>query len=442
LKRIVIGIVLLVGLAAVSHADNYAYVLNGISETLSRINLETGAVDNHVVTVGVIPNQVVYHDGLLYVVNSGAPSLQVIDPETNGVIDEIPLPLNSNPWNAAFSAGFAYVTGFATSRLYKVDLNAGSVVGTFVTGQSPEGVAYYSGRLFVANTGFNPVDFSYGQGSVSILDPSDGHQVAQPDVGKNPQAMAVGPDGIISVICTGDYDTVTGMIYFLDPVANTVIDSIATGGNPYLPAINAAGIGFVSAGGWTDAGQVYSYDAVSRVVFRGSSDPILVGTGAMGMALDSVGFIYSTGQITNSVSKFDHTGVIHGTYNVGAGPASITLIDSRTSVEGGDSPVPQTLQLGLPYPNPFNSAVTIPVRGGLGPDFSGELLIFDSVGRLVTVLSTGGKSASGRNFAQDYPLNSLIVWDGTTAQGALAVSGVYFVRLAGTRGSAKVVLLK
>jgi len=76
---------------------------------------------------------------------------------------------------------------------------------------------------------------------VTIIDIGDGSIIDQVNIGKNPQAMAVGPDGVINIICTGDYMVNMGMIYFLDPSDNSIIDSISTGGNPYMPVINLSG---------------------------------------------------------------------------------------------------------------------------------------------------------------------------------------------------------
>ncbi len=425
------GILILVFSAGVA-AENHLYVVNGTSETLSRIDLETGEVENHIVTLGAVPNQVVYNEDMLYVVNSFSPSLMVIDPGTNSVVEEIALPVNSNPWNVALAEGFAYVTGLATALVYKIDPGQGSIVATFATGQSPEGVIVYEGRLYVANTGFDPVDFEYGQGTVSIIDLASGNALETVNVGKNPQALAVGPDGIISIICTGDYFSVTGMIYFLEPSENTIIDSISTGGTPVLPVINQQGIGFVAAGGWVDSGYIYSYDAVSRTVLRGSDNPILVGTGAIGIALDSLGYLYCACLLANSVTKFDAQGTVVETYPVGSGPVSLALIDSRTSIDDDMASVPDDVRLGAPYPNPFNSSIVIPFTGNEDCHEGAEIEIFDCNGRTVSRLS----------LRQHQSIYHSVTWNGVNLAGEEVVSGVYFARLKGTSRSVKMVLLR
>jgi len=92
MKRTITTILAIISFYSCLFAENYVYVINNLSETLSRINIETGAVENHIVTLGVVPNQVVYYEDMLYVVNSGNASLQVINPVNNSIVNEFPLP--------------------------------------------------------------------------------------------------------------------------------------------------------------------------------------------------------------------------------------------------------------------------------------------------------------------------------------------------------------
>lgn len=412
-----------------SLAQNYAFVLNGLAETLSRINLETGRVDNHIVTLGAVPNQVIYHDNSLYVVNSSSASLMVIDPITNGITDEFALPTNSNPWNVDVAEGYAYVTGLAANAVYKVDLSEGLIVDTWETGLSPEGVLASANRVYVSNTAFNPVDFSYGQGSVSIYDLGSGDELSRVDVGKNPQNLIIGPDGMLNVICTGDYASFWGIVYFIDPAEMSVVDSLTIGGTPTIPVINSSGIAYVAAGGWSDNGYIYSYNCQTRTVIRGSDNPITVSKGAMGLALDSLGMIYCACQMDNVVDQLSPDGTIENSYNMGSGPSSIAIVDSRTGIEENDI-IPAAVSLGSPYPNPFNNNVKIPI-GGVTENNT-FLEIYDITGRLVKKLSLPDRES----------IYNSVTWNGTGAYGQEVASGVYFVRLSGTTGMVKMVLLQ
>ena len=424
LRILILPLLLLPGL----YAQNNAYVINGLDETLSEIDLETGRVTNHVVTLGSVPNQAFCHDELLYVVNSFSPSLMIIDPSSNIIVHEIFLPLNSNPWNVAVNGNRAYITGLAASSVYVVDLTQHSIISTLQVGLSPEGVLATDDYLYVTNTSFNPIDFSYGQGTVSIIDIQSGGELARPNVGVNPQYLAAGPDGAINVICTGDYVSSTGMVYFINPQNLTVFDSLAIGGAPGEVEINNTGIAFVAAGGWSDHGFIYSYNALTRSVIHSAGNPILTDTGVMGIAFDSLGYLFCACQTANTVIKLTASGTFVNRYNVGSGPMSLAIIDSRTDIEN-DPAVPEKATLGLPYPNPFNSSVIIPIKGGAQAYDYVEVL--DITGRLVQKLNLSAKCS----------INPDVTWRGDDFRGRDVASGIYLARYSGTSEVVKLVLL-
>jgi hypothetical protein len=80
-------------------------------------------------------------------------------------------------------------------------------------------------------------------------------------------------------------------------------------------------------------------------------------------------------------------------------------------------PQPLALRLGEPWPNPFNPAVSLPLR--LAAAGTLELTIHDLLGRTVRTLAAGTLPAGEHR----------LVWDGTDAAGRPLASGVYFARL-------------
>ncbi len=430
MKKIVNTLISIIALSALSLGQNYAYVVNGLAETLSRIDLETGVVENHIVTLGAVPNQVVHYENELFVVNSLSPSLMVIDPLTNEITAEMALPTNSNPWNVDVFGQYAYVTGLAANSAYKVDLIDQQLDDTWETGLSPEGVLVYEGKLFVTNTAFNPVDFSYGQGSVSVFDLSSGNEIDRINVGKNPQNLLVGYNGLLNVICTGDYVTNFGIVYFIDRNDLTIADSLALGGSPTVAVMDAAGRAYVAAGGWVDHGHVYKYDTVTRELINGSGNPITLDLGVMGVAIDELGVLYAACQLSNTINTFMPDGQVENVFNVGSGPSSVAIIDSRVSVDEETVAIPDKVKLGLPYPNPFNASVNIPVSGPI--DDIKYVEIYDIGGRLVKKLS----------ILSNITINNTVTWNVEDNDSQEVASGVYFARLTGTSQAVKMVLLR
>ncbi len=112
-------------------------------------------------------------------------------------------------------------------------------------------------------------------------------------------------------------------------------------------------------------------------------------------------------------------------------PDHWVLRDISETVTGGVPPAP-VAWLEQNVPNPFNPSTRI--RFGIGEDAHLTISIYDVSGALVTTLADAAYPA-GRHE---------IVWDGRTAAGSPASSGVYFCRLKTGRAAVdrKLVLLR
>jgi hypothetical protein len=91
------------------------------------------------------------------------------------------------------------------------------------------------------------------------------------------------------------------------------------------------------------------------------------------------------------------------------------------------------VQLGDPYPNPFNPSVTVDYVLDMASRV--ELTIFDAAGRRVRALARGEARPAGSYTA---------LWDGRTDGGTHAASGVYYLQLRAGEATAtrRLVLLK
>jgi len=91
-------------ISTVMAVEPTAYVINTSGETLSKINLTTGVVDNDILTLGsdvyCYPNQIVVRDTLAYVVNSGTHEIQIIDLKSEATVDFIDIGDGTNPYCA------------------------------------------------------------------------------------------------------------------------------------------------------------------------------------------------------------------------------------------------------------------------------------------------------------------------------------------------------
>lgn len=316
------------------------YVVNGLAETLSKVDLVSGQVYNHIEGLGVVPNQIVIRDRKAYVVNSISSNIQIISTEYDSTLGYIELGNGRNPWNIAFQdSQTAFVTNFTTGTLSKIDLLNKTVLGEFPIGQSPEGIFCFKGKVYVCNTGFNFTDFTYGQGTVAIFDPAGDSILKVLNVGKNPQALKAHSSFEIQVVCTGDYQNVQGAVYIINTLSDSVTDSILIGGTPASLTYSWEDIAYLPAGGFGESGFVYTYNFKTKQILRDTANPLLVGTGAVDAKVSRENFAYIASLQADSVYEINQAGEILQTFPVGDGPLSLAIYDPRMSgdLNGNDT---------------------------------------------------------------------------------------------------------
>ncbi|MDZ7317045.1 MAG: hypothetical protein ONB24_13070 [candidate division KSB1 bacterium] len=260
------------------------YVINGSAETLSMLNLETGEVRRDVVKTGQIPNYIFSCNNLLYVVNSGSSSLQIVDPRRNQVVKTILLKPNANPWAAAIvGRNKAYVSNWVDNSISIVDLEKGTLIGNLAVGKGPEGILVVDDYAFVCVTGYAGWGMPFETGNLVMIDTRTDQIVHILETPTNPQDAALAPDGRIHVLCTGDYAALGGKIAVVDlytgPNWNipAVVDTIDIGGSPGDLEITPQGKGYAVAWGDGVNGFLYSYNALTGTVERGANSPIAIG---------------------------------------------------------------------------------------------------------------------------------------------------------------------
>ena len=266
------------------------YVLNGLARTVSKMNLETQQIENDIITVGVVPNRILARGAYVYVVNSTPPGITVIDIKTDEIVQTINLAEGSNPWTMAFvGVNKAYVTNYVANSVSVVDLQSGDLLNTIEVGIAPEGILVVDNIAYVTNTGGFP---NYSPSTVSIIDIETDSVTKTLDVGINPQDLALAPDGNIHVICTGNFASISGKVYIINPFGApdftpAVVDSVILGGYPGDIQITKNGIAYVPDFGANNSGFLYSYNVFNKEILFDATSPFLVGFGVMNAYYDS-----------------------------------------------------------------------------------------------------------------------------------------------------------
>ncbi len=299
-KLIVLSILVFLFLSNAVFADTprTMYVMNGSAETLSKMNMENGAVISDILTTGMWPNQILIHNDMIYLVNSGTDDIYVIDPSNDQQTEKvIALDTGYNPYHMTFvGSNTAYVTNSLANNVSVIDVETATVLKNIEVGSKPQGILYlgdpyFGDQVYVANTA--NIDWGvYGQGTVSVIDVSTDSVIHTLEVPTNPQKFAVDPYGNVHVLCTGDYATETAKIVIIyryggmDWSTPVVTDTIEIGDSPGDIAITPAGMGYCVSWGDGTNGFLYKYDALGKTVIHGNDNPILVGPNVSRLVYD------------------------------------------------------------------------------------------------------------------------------------------------------------
>jgi len=309
------------------------YVLNGLGRTVSKMNLDSGDISNDVVTVGSVPNRILTNGEFVYVVNSVPPGITVIDGKTDAVVQNIALADGSNPWDMAFvGADRAYVTNLLANTVTVLDLANGDSVKSIPVGEGPEGILVVNNTAYVANTGNFP---DYDPSTVSVIDIRTDSVTKTLAVPTNPQDLALGPDGNIYVVCTGNFGDIGGKIAVINPFADTdftplVVDTVEIGGSPGDIEITTGGMVYLPDFGDGTNGFLYAYDVFAGSVINDATNPILVGNGAMQVFFDaSTGALYVNNFSDDAVQQLNAVdATVQGTFAFGDGAQQVAILEA------------------------------------------------------------------------------------------------------------------
>jgi len=380
-EEVKVNLIVILLLAAACVRADVIYYVNSLDESLGWLNTETGQSNVRAVTLGNIPNDVVVAGNRLYVVNSGYNTLQVIDRTQLSTIDEIELAGAVNPYSCVVvDEQRVAVTGLISGTLSIVNTQTFSVDTTFLSGVGPQAVSLHEGVLYVLNTGVAFPEFGvgvlkrYNSETLSFIDSLS--------VGVNAQAMEF-VDNELHILCTGNYDDVSGSVTIVDLATMTIDSVLQLGGSP--GALSHSGdVMYVAAGGWVDHGHVYQYSTRTRAILHNSTNPILTGVGASDIvARPDGGFAVSCFQ-SNEIQWCNEGGESCETFETSAGPGALAVVFATLPVEPAPRTWPENYQILRAYPNPFNGATSFTWDTPLQQPAT--LVVSDILGRVTAYL--------------------------------------------------------
>jgi hypothetical protein len=406
MKKNLIIIILLISL---NLWGTVGFVVNSGSETLSRINFETGEVNNTFCALGLMPNRVALTEDYAYVVNSGDNSLQKINIDTGSTVSNIFIEASSNPYDIIIDGNYAYVSGALMNKVYKINLDTETVENSIEVGGNPAGMAILNNMLYVGNSDYAT---GYTNCSVSVIDLGSFTIEATVPTEINPQFVAA-INGDIHVSCGGNWSTIFGKICILYPETNTITNILDLGGITSNFAVTPENVVYVADGNST---ALYAYDALSLEIIYDSMNPFTPGGTIVAANDEFLAVLGGEWGQNFTVKTYDFEENLLNEYTVGLYATDIKIYDTGTS-EINDEIVKTNFQLNN-FPNPFNPTTTISFSVTQTFPFV-NLEIFNlknqKVKQLINEqLSTGEHS---------------VIWNGTDDNNQPVSSGIYFYKL-------------
>jgi len=408
-----IATMLILTMLAFGQIHREAYIMNGLAETLDVIDLESGTVASNVEPLGLWPNQIIYHQDRLLVINSGYNNLQIIDPVSRNTIGTVEFGADHNPYYMCpLSDGRVAVSQLLSNSVSVVNVITQHEDTSIAVGSGPEGVIQDGNELYVTMTNYVG---GYLPGKVYVINLTNNLVTDSITVGINPQWIGRGQDGNLHVVCTGDYATVFGQIYVIDPGNHQVVTTITLGSSPGTWAVMQSGVAYLGVSLWGGGGHLLAYDTQTYQVLHSEVNPLQVGGGVMGVVAGEDGKLYICVTETDQVKVMDDNESVVATYNVGDGPQSIALSPAVSSVPGNQPAIaPYHFRLAQNYPNPFNGVTNIPYE--VSASIHGASIeIVNVAGQVVRHFHISGAGT--------------IVWDGTDDSGIPIAAGVYWARI-------------
>jgi YVTN family beta-propeller protein len=247
-----------------------------------------------------------------------------------------------------FAAGNTTGSAFVDDTTVFADNSDSGYVGRFTTGQvsdtirdtvhvapSPTDIQVAGGRVLVISANldasFNPI----GNGIVTAIDPKT---LAVLDTvssgGTNSTAGAIGPDGKLYVVNTGDFVN-PGSMTIIDPATLTVIQTVANVGvGPGAVSVGTDGLAYIS----NFFGGTVVWNTVTKTFVRDANNPLCAPLsggacrGAFDAHPDAAGDVYQVffGSPSQSLNPYIFvykagTFALTDSIAVGPGPSSIRI---------------------------------------------------------------------------------------------------------------------
>ena len=271
-------------------------VVNSTGNTLSIIPVDAPTAGVQVPLGGTTPTPVgVSASKAIGIVPLGLDNaVAVIDLRAATVLRTIPLPDNSGATGSAIvDDSIAYVGNPNLNTVSRVNYLTGTT-SEVPAGVFPQGLIYSRGKVFVLNGNLDETFTPAGPSWISVIDPATNALATGIDsiplTGEgNAGFAAVGSDGLLYVVNTGNYASGEGRLSVVDPLGRAEVASYAgLGTGPGNVAADPDARLFISS--FSEGVMEFNLD--SNKVVRGAGQGLKFDSGNSTVAVDSKGRVY------------------------------------------------------------------------------------------------------------------------------------------------------
>ena len=266
-----------------------------------------------------------------------AASVALIDAEAEGVERFFLFPSGNTSGSAFLNDGAALVSNLITDQVGRVefDQEADAIEVVVDVAPAPTDIVVVGDRAFVVSGNLDENFAPLGNGVVTVLDGATLEVEGTIDTGDtNPQYAALGPDGLLYVVNTGNYFD-PGTMAVIDPSTLELVDLIeGVGVGPGAITIDAQGLAYISG---FFLGTVV-YDTGAGAFLRGPENPVcapIAGGGCRGASharAERGGDVYQTffGSPSEGLAPFTFvyeagTFALADSIAAGEGPAAVAI---------------------------------------------------------------------------------------------------------------------
>ncbi len=241
----VLGIMALVLLVLVNITDAtpFAYISNGLDDSMSVIDTATGNVTATISSGLYSPDGVAVNPNgkNVYITSSGYNEFYVLNTTTYSISrfsngypsDEVQ---EGNHGVAASPDGTkVYIVDSRTQSVHVIDTATNNIISNVTVGSNPRGVVVNpkGTKVYVTNLISN---------TVSVIDTATNKVTATVNVGQGPYGVAVSPDGTKVYVANCGNDSVLGnTVFVIDTATNKVIATVNVGQGPHGVSVTLDG---------------------------------------------------------------------------------------------------------------------------------------------------------------------------------------------------------